>query len=94
MTMDTRTPTEEQVAKIWRELLELDTVTVDADFFELGGHSMLAVQVIYRLTEETGLKLALEDFFELGTIAEVAAELDRLRTAGAATPEPVFEGEL
>lgn len=85
--------TEEQVATIWRELLELETVAADEDFFALGGHSMLAVQVIFRLTEETGVELALEDFFELGTISEVAAELDRLR-AEQPVREPVFEGEL
>lgn len=85
--------TEDQVAAIWRELLELDTVAVDEDFFALGGHSMLAVQVIFRLTEETGVELALEDFFELGTITDVAAELDRLRADNPAR-EPVFEGEL
>ncbi|MET1072856.1 MAG: phosphopantetheine-binding protein, partial [Umezawaea sp.] len=33
------TPTEEQVAEVWRELLGLDAVAVDEDFFELGGHS-------------------------------------------------------
>ncbi|MGI5426012.1 phosphopantetheine-binding protein [Streptomyces sp. CA-179760] len=85
--------TEDQVAAVWRELLELDTVPVDEDFFALGGHSMLAVQVLHRLTELTGLELELEDFFELGTVAEVAAELDRLRAARPAA-EPVFEGEL
>ena len=85
--------TQDQVAEVWRELLELDTVAVDEDFFELGGHSMLAVQVLFRLAEQTGVELALEDFFELGTVAEVAAELDRLRTEQPAA-EPVFEGEL
>lgn len=85
--------TQDQVAAIWCELLELDTVPADEDFFELGGHSMLAVQVLYRLTELTGIELELEDFFELGTVAEIAAELDRLRTERPAA-EPVFEGEL
>lgn len=87
------TTTRERVAAIWRELLELDAVAVDEDFFELGGHSMLAVQVLFRLTEETGVELELEEFFELGTVAEVAAELDRRATASPAG-EPVFEGEL
>ena len=85
--------TEDQVAGVWRELLEVDTVAVDEDFFALGGHSMLAVQVLFRLTELTGVELALEEFFELGTVAEVAAELDRLRAEQPAA-ESVFEGEL
>ncbi|WP_330349309.1 phosphopantetheine-binding protein [Streptomyces sp. NBC_00582] len=85
--------TQDQVAEVWRELLDVDAVAVDQDFFELGGHSMLAVQVLYRLTEVTGVDMALEDFFELGTVEEVAAEVDRLR-AGRPVAEPVFEGEL
>jgi acyl carrier protein len=84
--------TQDQVAEVWRELLQLDTVALDRDFFDLGGHSMLAVQVLYRLTEVTGVELALENFFELGTVEEVAEELDRLRADHPA--EPVFEGEL
>jgi acyl carrier protein len=84
--------TQDQVAEVWRELLQLDTVALDRDFFDLGGHSMLAVQVLYRLTEVTGVELALENFFELGTVEEVAEELDRLRADHPA--EPVFAGEL
>lgn len=84
--------TQDLVASVWREALELETVAVDEDFFELGGHSMLAVQALYRLTELTGVELELADFFELGTIEEIAAELDRLMAARPA--EPVFEGEL
>jgi acyl carrier protein len=90
--METST-TRERVAAIWRELLELEAVAVDEDFFELGGHSMLAVQVLFRLAEETGVELELEEFFELGTVAEIADELDRRRAARPAG-EPVFEGEL
>jgi acyl carrier protein len=89
----TKVSTQDQVAAVWRELLELDTIAVDEDFFALGGHSMLAVQVLHRLSEQTGIELELEDFFELGTVAEVAAELDRLRAARPSA-EPVFEGEL
>ena len=91
---DPRTPTEELVAQVWRELLEVDTVDVTEDFFELGGHSMLAVQVVYQLSDRTGVELALEAFFDLGTVAEVAAELDRVRAGGPAEPHEVYEGEL
>jgi acyl carrier protein len=97
MAMDvqsTRTPTEDLVAEVWARLLERDTVPVDEDFFELGGHSMLAVQVLFQIGERTGVELELEDFFELGTVTEVAAEVDRLRAEGPAADEQSFEGEL
>lgn len=90
-----RTPTEELVAAVWSRLLEREAVPVDEDFFELGGHSMLAVQVLFQIGEQTGIELELEDFFELGTVAEVAAEVDRLQAEGPAPDdERVFEGDL
>lgn len=81
--------TEGLVAAVWCELLELDDVDVTENFFALGGHSMLAVQVVYELSERSGIELDLESFFDLGSVKEVAAELDR-RLADA----PTFEGEL
>lgn len=94
--MDTpRTPTEALVAEIWCELLGLDTVDVSAGFFEVGGQSMIAVQVLYQIEHRTGITLDLESVFELETVTELAAELDRLR-ALRTTPDrpPTEEGEL
>jgi acyl carrier protein len=88
------TPTEELVAQVWRELLELDTFDLDEDFFELGGHSMIAVQVVYELEERTGVPLELASFFDLATVPEVAAELDRLRAQQPVPTAGVEDGEL
>jgi acyl carrier protein len=89
------TPSEALVAEVWCELLELDEVDVTENFFELGGHSLLAVQVVQQLAERTELPLELASFFDLGTVREVAAELDRLRSGDGAPAEvPVYEGEL
>ena len=43
-----RTPTEETLAAIWSEVLEVDRIGVHDNFFELGGHSLLATQVVSR----------------------------------------------
>jgi acyl carrier protein len=89
------TPTEELVAQVWRELLELEEFDLAEDFFELGGHSMIAVQVVYELEQRTGIPLELAAFFDLATVPEVAAELDRLRAeqpVGVASA--IEEGEL
>ncbi|MEV0050422.1 phosphopantetheine-binding protein [Saccharopolyspora shandongensis] len=90
-----QTPTEALVAEVWCELLELDAVDVTEDFFVLGGHSMLAAQVVYQLADRTGIPLELEVFFDLGTVAEVAAELDRIRSLGPGLDESrIYEEEL
>ncbi len=44
-----RTPAEESLAEIWRDLLHVDRVAVDDDFFDLGGNSMLAIQAAVRI---------------------------------------------
>ena len=41
-----RTPVEEEVAKIWAEVLALNSVGVHDNFLELGGHSLAATRVV------------------------------------------------
>src|SRR5262249_1198864 len=46
-----RTPTEEMLAEIWREVLKLERVGVYDNFFNLGGHSLIATQVVSRIRD-------------------------------------------
>ncbi|HET7464985.1 MAG TPA: amino acid adenylation domain-containing protein, partial [Longimicrobium sp.] len=66
--------TEQALAGIWAELLELERVGRHDNFFELGGHSLLAVQVIARM-REIGLHLEVQALFEAPTLVALAAEL-------------------
>jgi hypothetical protein len=49
------------------------------NFFDIGGHSLLAVKVFRRLTDLTGLPLALTDVFRYPTVKSFASYLDGLR---------------
>jgi amino acid adenylation domain-containing protein len=49
-----RDEVEEEISRIWGELLGLERVGVFDDFFELGGHSLLATQVIMRVRRVYG----------------------------------------
>ncbi|MBE3560030.1 MAG: amino acid adenylation domain-containing protein [Ktedonobacteraceae bacterium] len=67
-----RTPLEEQLARIWAEVLGIDRVGIHDNFFDLGGASIQSLQVIAK-AEEAGIHLAPEQIFEHQTIAELAA---------------------
>ena len=74
-----RTPTEEQLAKIWCEVLGLSRVGVFDDFFELGGHSLHAMQVATRVRDTFQEETPLSRLFEMPTIAALGSFLSRLR---------------
>ncbi|HEY0019275.1 MAG TPA: amino acid adenylation domain-containing protein [Longimicrobium sp.] len=79
-----RTPTEEVLAGIWAETLRLDRVGARDGFFDVGGHSLLATRVVSRVRRDLGVELPLRALFEHPVLAQLAAEIDRLRGAGGA----------
>jgi amino acid adenylation domain-containing protein len=71
-----RTPIEEMLAEIWKEVLKLDSINVNDNFFELGGHSLLAVQIISRVRETFAKDVSIHAMFEMPTIAELASSFE------------------
>jgi acyl-coenzyme A synthetase/AMP-(fatty) acid ligase len=76
-----RDEVEEEISRIWGELLGIERVGVFDDFFELGGHSLLATQVIMRVRRVYG-DVPLQAMFLAPTPAGLA-EVVR-KTTGAA----------
>jgi amino acid adenylation domain-containing protein len=73
-----RTPEEQLLADIWRELLGCPQVAVEDDFFALGGHSLLATQLVSRVRRAFGVELQLRRVFERPTLEALARELGAL----------------
>jgi len=68
---------EEVIAEVWREKLNLETVSVNDNFFDVGGHSMLALQVHTELRLRTGKPLLLTDLFRYPTVSALAGYLSK-----------------
>ena len=75
------TPTEQRIAAIWCELLELSGVGVHENFFELGGHSLLAVRAQGALTQALDVDVPLQLLLDAPTIHRLAAHLDHANLA-------------
>ena len=71
-----RTPTEELLVEIWRQVLGVARVGIHDDFFRLGGHSLLATQVVSRIREAFQTEMPLLRLFETPTVAGLAEHLD------------------
>ena len=72
----TMTPVQRRVARVWRETLQRDHVTLQANFFDSGGHSLLLVQLQSALQREFGVDFPLVELFQRPTIAAQAARFD------------------
>jgi len=77
-----RTPTEELLAQIWAQLLEIERVGVHDNFFDLGGHSLLATQAVSRMREAFQVEIPLRRLFEVPTVAGLAESIEAARQAG------------
>jgi amino acid adenylation domain-containing protein len=77
-----RTPTEETLAGIWKEVLKVEQVGVHDNFFDLGGHSLSAVRLIAEVEKQLGIRLPLSTLFVDGaTIGEQSKLVQRGRVA-------------
>ena len=70
-----RNEIEEQLAKIWSEILGLEKIGVFDNFFELGGHSLLATQVISRIRSQFKIDMPLRNIFESPTISSLSEHI-------------------
>ncbi len=76
-----RTPIEERLTEIWKEVLHADRIGVNDNFFELGGHSLLATQVVSRIRRAFEVELPLRSFFKSSTIAGLAETIYQTHAA-------------
>ncbi|MEJ3745203.1 amino acid adenylation domain-containing protein [Actinomycetes bacterium KLBMP 9797] len=70
-----RTPAEESLAAVWREVLGVADLGIDDDFFDLGGHSLLAIHIVAR-ARSTPYPVSVLDIYQHRTIRRLAESVD------------------
>ncbi|CAG1017620.1 partial arthrofactin-type cyclic lipopeptide synthetase C, partial [Burkholderiaceae bacterium] len=65
-------PTEQALAQLWAEVLQLPRVGRHDNFFELGGHSLLAVRLLSRLRQVLQVEMGLPELFAHPRLAALA----------------------
>ncbi len=71
------TAIEEQLARIWRDVLGSERVGIHDDFFAAGGHSLLVGRLLTRVREDFGVDVTPQAFLEAPTVAGLAQALAR-----------------
>ena len=71
-----RSPVEQALWAIWREVLHVEGFGVHHSFFALGGHSLLATQVLARVRDAFGVELPLRSMFEAPSLAGQAGAIE------------------
>lgn len=60
---------EDEIKKIWLDVLNLETVGRHEDFFDLGGNSVLMRMVREQIKDELGVSIPMRTLLEHPTIA-------------------------
>nr|AKP45396.1 non-ribosomal peptide synthase [Cystobacter sp. Cbv34]QQZ45547.1 CysH [synthetic construct] len=70
-----RTPVEKQLAELWKEVLQVDSVGIHDNFFEMGGHSLPALMLLYKIDSQFHKTISIQEFSKVPTISALAAHL-------------------
>ena len=70
----------QQVADLWRQMLGIEQLPMDADFLEVGGDSLVAVQMIARIRDLFMVDLPMTEFLKSPTVIAMAESIARLQT--------------
>ncbi len=82
---------EEQLVKIWSEILGIEKIGVEDDFFELGGHSLKATTLIQKIRKELNAEISLKDIFKTSRLKELAEIVQLAKESIYSILEPAKE---
>ncbi|WP_159882458.1 non-ribosomal peptide synthetase [Paenibacillus puerhi] len=82
-----RNDAEEQLVRIWEEVLGQSGIGVTDHFFHIGGHSLKVLELVRKLEKQLGRDLPLRLIYDAPTIEELARKLYADNGSGSGQPE-------
>jgi len=71
---------EKILARIWKEIIGINTISVHDDFFDIGGHSLLALSIMTEVEKSFGIRLPLASLIKAPKIREFSRLLEQWKT--------------
>lgn len=78
--MAARSEAEQDLVRIWQDILEIRPIGIYDNFFNLGGHSLAASRVITRVIQIFQVELPVKALFNSPTVADMAAVITQNQT--------------
>ena len=72
MNAKEKTPIQEVLLNICKQILKINNIHLNDNFFDLGGHSLSATQLVSRIREAFRIEISLQSIFEKTSIQEIA----------------------
>ncbi len=70
------TKIQENLTKVWVDILQISEIGIDDNFFELGGNSLLAQTLVANLLKDYNYKLPVTKLYQYPTISEISDYLE------------------
>ena len=82
------TPTEQWLAQIWSDTLDVTVISRGDNFFSLGGQSLQVVQMLSEVQQRTNAALPFKSLFEAPTLREFANQIDSVPNEATSPSAP------
>jgi acyl-coenzyme A synthetase/AMP-(fatty) acid ligase/acyl carrier protein len=73
------THTENRLAEVWKQVLNVDRLDLRDNFYHLGGDSVLFIRLISKMTQQFGVEVTPREFFADPTVAHLARHIDEIK---------------
>lgn len=77
------TQTEVVMVRLWKNVLNIETLGIDDNFFEIGGNSLMAVQLVNEIRDEFALEVEVNEVFLAKTARVFSAVIDEIQAGNS-----------